>query len=115
MAFKISLWWKDLITKLILIFAFFNVFKNMYLVYFCFAEFDSNKNPLIPDYIANYMAFPHYFLIPLWALGVWFYYTSLTTKKYFEREFWVIPTGLFVLWGLEVIVFRFSQFINPFG
>lgn len=115
MDFKLSTWWKDFLTKLILIFTFFNLFKNIYLVYFCFTEFSSDNNPIIPENTANYMAFAHYFLILLWALGAWFYYSALTTKKYFEREFWVIPLGLFVLWGLEVIIFRLSVFINPFG
>lgn len=114
MAFKLSPWWKDLITKLILIFSFFNLFKNGYLVYFCFTEFNSDKNPMVPEVMANYMAFPHYFLIPLWALGIWFYYSALTTKRYFEHKFWMIPTGVLVLWGVEVIIFQLSVFINPF-
>lgn len=85
------------------------------MIYFCYIEFSSNNNPIIPENLANYMAFVHYLLIPLWGLGIWFYYSALKTKKYFEREFWLIPTGLFVLWGLEAIIFRLSEFINPFG
>jgi hypothetical protein len=115
MLFKISPWWKDLITKVILIFTFFNLCKNIYLVYFCFSEFSSHKNPLIPEFVAKQMAFPHFFQILLWAVGIWFYYSALTTKKYYEREFWIIPLGLLVLWGLELIIFRLSVLFNPFG
>ena len=112
MGFKISSWWKDLITKLILLYA---ALKAISPVYTILQAYFNIRNPLIPDYLIWHMTYPYYFLVPLWGFGVWFYYSALKTKKYAERNFWVIPIGLIVLWGIEIIIFRASIFFNPYG
>ena len=112
MGFKLSSWWKDLITKLLLLYSAFGVLGGVFSI---IQAYFSVQNPLIPDYLAHHMAFPFYILIPLWAFGVGFYYSALKTKKYEERQFWVIPTSLLAFLGLEIIIIRFSILINPFG
>jgi hypothetical protein len=112
MGFKLSSWWKDLITKLLLLYSAFGVFGGVSTI---IQAYFSVQNPLIPDYLGHHMAFPYFFLVPLWAFGVWFYYSALKTKKYQERQFWVIPVSLLAFWGLETIIIRFSIVINPFG
>ena len=112
MGFKISSWWKDLITKLLLLYA---ALKTISAVASLFYAYFDRGNPLIPDYLIRHMAFPNYFLIPLWAGGVWFYYSALKNKRYEGRQFWVIPISLLVLWGIEIIIFRLSITFNPYG
>ena len=112
MSFKISSWWKDIITKLLLLYA---ALKAISPVFTILQAYFNTDNPLIPDYLIRHMAFPNYFLIPLWAFGVWFYYSALKTKKYEEQKFWLIPISLLVFWGIETIIFRLSITFNPFG
>jgi len=112
MGFKISSWWKDLITKLLLLYAALKVISPVFTILQAYFNTD---NPLIPDYLIWHMTFPYYFLIPLWAGGVWFYYSALKNKRYEGRQFWVIPISLLVLWGIEIIIFRLSITFNPYG
>ncbi len=110
--FKLSMWWKDAITKLCLLYCVFQFFLQFYYVFFHFTQ---PRNPLIPESLAYFASFSSFLLIPFWAIGVFFYWKSLKNIPLLESRFWFIPMSLFgFLLGNTIILILAFQF-NPFG
>lgn len=76
---------------------------------------DLNKNPLMPDYLVNYIAFPSYFIIPFF--GIIIYLTSKQlNKKHLNKPkivgCFILCILYYFLWGdLHLFIHKF----NPYG
>ena len=69
-------------------------------------------NPLIPDYLIYYIAFPLYFFIPIFSLILWYCIRSLTSKEYNKK---VIFTFVIICYLFEAHIYKFIQDFNPYG
>jgi len=84
---------------------FLSIFKIGASLYALFTTYYSaQNNPLIPKYLVNYVAFPQYFLIPLWLavfimswrlirnetkLNTWFLHFFIGTLCFLFSEYWI--------------------------
>ncbi|WP_461303317.1 hypothetical protein [Aureisphaera sp.] len=113
MSFRISTWWKDLLIKLVFLFSLFKI--GSYIVSI-FQAYYTTRNPLIPAYLADYTAFPLYFLIAIWVLisiGSW---RLLRNEKHLKEWFYIVLIGsLFYLFLGQALLYQLLQRINPFG
>lgn len=97
---KLSIWWKDLILKISLLFVTYKVIASFYAIYKAFRTID--KNPLIPDVLYKYVAFPYYFLTPIWIILFVVLLQLIIKEHLILKWFWVVMIG--------VVVFEFSEF-----
>ena len=111
MMFKLSMWWKDAITKLFLLFSIFQIIVQIYGVYSAFAF---AYNPLIPESLAYFASFVHLLLIPLWILGSILFWRYLNNQAVLKNKFWLIPLLMFGLFIGQYILVLLSVLFNPF-
>jgi hypothetical protein len=111
MAFKLSPWWKDLITKLLLLYVAIKVIGNVVSIV---QGYLNAKNPLIPDYLVHYVAFPLYFLIALWITFFIVCLHLLRNEDRLKKWFYLVFIGILIYQLLETYVHQFLMFINPF-
>ncbi len=72
-------------------------------------------NPLIPDYLTYYIAFPLYFFIPIFSFILWYCIRSLKSKDYNKKITFMIFGFVIVFYFFEVHIYKFIQEFNPYG
>jgi hypothetical protein len=107
-----SNWWKDFITKLLLLFAAFKVIWNIVAIIQGYLNID---NPLIPDYLGHYIAFPLYFLIAIWAVCFIICFQLIKNKDRLEKWFYPVLIIMVLYQFFEIYVYQFLTSINPYG
>lgn len=77
--------------------------------------FDFNKNPLLPDYLIYYIAFPSYFIIPFFGIILYLLSKELNSKHlntYTILGCLIVCILYCFLWGdLHFFIHKF----NPYG
>lgn len=70
-------------------------------------SFREPENPLIPKFVSNYMAFPSYFILPLFFIIILICYLIIRRNKFDYRI-------VYFLFGFVLVFFFFSGEINQF-
>ncbi len=110
--FKLSIWWKDAIVKLCLLYCVFQILIQLIQI---IQTFYNLSNPLIPEQLAYYASFSNMLLVPFWLLGAYLFFSYLKKQSFLADKFWVIPVSLLLLLiGNSVIMFLAFRF-NPFS
>ncbi len=104
--------WKRITTFVILIYGALKFSGHFYSI--IFAHYTSD-NPLIPEYLDNYIAFPHYFFIPLWGVALWLGWLFYRRGHYKTQRFWYIVIGLVFMMLLEGTLYQLLMKFNPYG
>ncbi|MBX2828919.1 MAG: hypothetical protein KTR22_12205 [Flavobacteriaceae bacterium] len=113
MSFQLSDWWKDLITKLLLLYSVFKIGGNVYAI---FQVHFTLENPLIPDYFKHYTSFPSYFLIPIWLIIGIISWRLIKREGLLKKWFYVYFIGtLIYIFFVEALLFQLLHYINPYG
>jgi hypothetical protein len=110
--FKLTIWWKDAIVKLCLLYCVFQILIQLIGIIQIFYNLN---NPLIPEQLAYYASFSNMLLVPFWLLGEFLFFVYLKKKTLLAAKFWVVPVSLLLLLiGNSVILFLAFRF-NPFS
>lgn len=112
MRLKLSIWWKDLFIKLILLYA---IVKVVYYLYNILQSFIGISNPLVPDYLPAYLSFPLFFLITLWALIFIMCIICIKSAIRLEKYAIILIVGTVLFQLAEARIFQWLMTINPFG
>ncbi len=107
-----NIWWKDLITKLLLLFAAFKVIWDIVAIFQAYLNID---NPLIPDYLGHYIAFPLYFLIAIWTVFAFLCFRLIGNENQLKKWFYPVLIGMVVYQSFEFYLYQFLLVINPYG
>lgn len=78
-------------------------------------SFYNLDNPLIPSYLSKHIAFPYYFIIPIFIIISWYSYQSLKQKTYNKIVILslLILTILYLRFGAYLLIFIRS--FNPYN
>lgn len=77
--------------------------------------FSLGDNPLLPDYLIQYIAFPLYFLIPIFLLIIGFTLRSLHRNDY-SQGIVIVLMGFIILYFIfGYNIYGFLQNYNPYG
>ena len=113
MTFRLSGRRKKVILKLLLI---FSLSKAVWYVYSIFQAYHGLSNPLIPDYLANFIAFPLYFLIADWLVISYLSWKLIRKEELLRTWFYHVFIGSLVyLFIGQALVYQLLQQINPYG
>ncbi len=110
--FKLSMWWKDLITKLCVLYCVFQVVARFLQVISFFIDL---KNPLIPSGLKYYASFPNFLLIPFWAIGAYLFWKFLSKQDVLAYRFWFIPSLMLAMFTLCTVITLLAFEFNPFA
>lgn len=108
---KLSIWWKDAITKLFFLYVVFLFFLQIYGIYQSYTTLDS---PLIPESLSSYIAFPLYFLLVIWGIGIFIFWRFIKNEAIQKNMFWVIPITLVGLMFIARLLYYVIMKFNPY-
>ncbi|WP_033959161.1 hypothetical protein [Psychroserpens jangbogonensis] len=100
------------ITIVILLYSilmFFNYIEN--LAGFVFKP----KNPLIPEYLTYYIAFPAYFILPFFLVVILICIRFLKTKQYQFHVVFFLFGMVFLFFIFQWKIYEYLMHINPYG
>jgi len=79
-----------------------------------YKAFEKDGNPLIPDTIPHYIAFPHFCIISFYGAVMYIIWKFL--KAHYESKHWWIPVVIvFFFEFFKFYIYGFLMWINPFG
>lgn len=107
------IWWKDLLVKLTLLYALFKIGGFLYSMYQAYYSLD---NPLIPEYLSSFMAFPVYFLIPIWMGIAFICYRLIKRERLMKKWFPYLMIGVLVYQlVIEAYLYHALLIINSYS
>ncbi len=102
------------VTLLVLLYAALMIISNVITIILSFL--DLRNNPLIPDYLISYMAFPSYFVIPFFGMIIYLMSLQLNSKHLNNS----IVIGCFMVcaiyyffWGdIHLFIHKFNPYVK---
>lgn len=77
--------------------------------------FSLGNNPLLPEYLIYYIAFPLYFLLPLFVLITFYSLSSLLKNEYNEKAIISLLALITLYFIFQGHIYTFIQKFNPYG
>ncbi len=106
------LWWRDAIAKLIFLYVVLQFLRQLYSIY---KAHWIQVNPILPEILSDYIAFPHYFFICYWVVAVFLFCKFTKDETLQLQRFWVIPLSLVAFLFGNFFLYLFLMKINPYG
>ena len=102
------------ITLLVLLYAALMLISNVTTIVLSFLEL--RNNPLMPDYLVSYMAFPSYFVIPFFGIIIYLMSLQLNSKHLNSSIVigcLMVCVTYYFLWGdIHLFIHKFNPYVK---
>ncbi|MFC4690291.1 hypothetical protein ACFO5T_07615 [Dokdonia genika] len=104
-------WLPELTLRTLRVVAIGFLLLNLYSVY---TAYTAVRSDLVPKYLAQYTAFPHYIFIAFYSLIIFYIWRIL--KGTIASQYWWVPViAVIIFESTKFFIYGFLMWVNPFG